>query len=130
MGLDIFNHNQVGDNTYGKTIQEVSLLKWSFYYDFEEIMGDSLTISQPFLIESGPPNREAEVREEFLHKDIMCDLNTQQYKRWIDEDNKVDLLSEKEESGESLSRSQEKMMSSMPFEKDFLPSQPSPGIGN
>lgn len=90
-------------------------------------MGDSPAISPPFLMESGHPNREAEVREEFLHKDTMCDLNTQQYQHWVDEDEGVDLRLRKEESWESLSRSQEKSFSLMPFEKDFLPLQPSPG---
>lgn len=127
-GLDISNHNQVGDNTYGKTIQEVLLLKCSFYHEFEKIMGESLIISPLFLMVSGHPNRETEVREEFFHKDTMCDLNTQQNKRLIDEDERVDLPSEKEESWESPSRSRGKSLSPMLFEEDFLSSQPSPGI--
>lgn len=89
-GLDISNQNQVGDNTYGKTIREDLILKCSFYYEFEEIIGDSPTISPPFWMESGHLNREAEVREEFFHKDTMCDLNTQQYEYWINEDKRVD----------------------------------------
>lgn len=47
-------------------------------------MRDSPTINPPFLMKSGHPNREAEVRDEFFHKDDLCDLNTQQYNRWID----------------------------------------------
>lgn len=89
--LDVSNHDQVGDNTYGKTIREVLLLKCSFYYDFEEIKRDSPTINLSFLMESGHPHREAEVREESL-----SDLNTQQYNCWIEEDGKVDKPSEKE----------------------------------
>lgn len=57
-----------GNNTNGKTIREVLLLKCSFYYEFEEIIGDSPTINPPFLIESGLPNHEAEVRESFFIK--------------------------------------------------------------
>lgn len=104
-GLDISNHNQVGDNTFGKTIREILLLKCSFFYDFEEIMGNSSIITPPFLMESDHPNREVEVREESIYKDDVSYLNTQQYNRWIDEDKRVDQLSEREESGKSPSRS-------------------------
>lgn len=118
-GLDVSNHDQVGDNIYGKTIGEVLLLKCSFYYDFEEIMGDSPTINPPFLMESGHPNREAEVRENSL-----SDLDTQQYNRWIDEDGKVDKPSEKEKSPALYPR--EKLWSPTSVDEDFLPSPLSP----
>lgn len=39
-------------------------------------MRDSPITSPPFLMESGHPNCETEVREESFYKDIMCDLNT------------------------------------------------------
>ena len=55
-GLDTSNHDQIGDNTCGKTIREVLLLKCSFFYNFEEIMGDSPIITPPYLMESGHPN--------------------------------------------------------------------------
>lgn len=106
----------MGDNTHGKTIREVLLLKCSFFYDFEEIMGDSPIITPPFLMESGHPNREVEVGEESIHKDDLSNLNTQQYNRWIDEDKRVDQLSEREESGKSPSRSfREKILVSNAF---------------
>lgn len=55
----------------------------------------------------------------------MCDLNTQQYNCWIDGDERVDSLSEREESDKLPSQSfREKSWSPMPFEEDFLPSQP------
>lgn len=48
-GLENFNHNHVGENTYGRTLREILLLKCSFYYEFEEIMRESPTISPPFF---------------------------------------------------------------------------------
>ena len=93
-------------------------------------MGDSPIITLPFLMESSHPNLEVKVREEFIHKGDVSNLNTQQYNCWIDDDKRVDQLSERDESGKSPSRSfREKSWSPMPFEEDFL-SQPSPNVGN
>lgn len=124
-GLDTSNHDQIGDNTCGKTIREVLLLKCLFFYDFEEIMGDSPIITPPYLMESGHPNWDVEVKKASSHKDDMCNLNTQQYNCWIDGDERVDPLSEREESDKLPSQSfWEKSWSPMPVKEDFLPSQP------
>lgn len=74
-GLDIFNHNQLDNNTYGKIIQEVLLLKCFFYYDYEEIMRDLPTINSPFLMGSGHLDYGAQLKEESFYKNDLCNLN-------------------------------------------------------
>lgn len=58
-------------------------------------MRDSPIINLSFLMETGHPNCEAKIGEESFHKDDLYDLNTQQYNCRIDEDRKIDQLSEK-----------------------------------
>lgn len=58
-------------------------------------MRDSPIINLSFLMETGHPNCEAKIGEKSFHKDDLYDLNTQQYNCRIDEDRKIDQLSEK-----------------------------------
>lgn len=62
------------ENTRGNTIREVLIQKCPWYYQFEEIMGGSPTVSPPFLMESGHANRETNTQDELYR-----DHDTQMY---------------------------------------------------
>lgn len=84
-GLDVTYHDQVMENIRGNTIREVLIQKCPWYYQLEEIMGGSPTVSPPFLMESGHANRETNTPEELYR-----DHDTQQYQDWIDNGNNQD----------------------------------------
>lgn len=65
----------MGDNIYKRIIWEVLLLKYSFFYDFVEIIEDSPIIILFFLIKSGYLNHKIEIKEEFIYKDDIYNLN-------------------------------------------------------
>ena len=62
------------ENTRGNTIREVLIQKCLWYYQFDEIMGGSPTVSPPFLMESGHANRETNTQDELYR-----DHDTQMY---------------------------------------------------
>lgn len=104
-GLDTSSHDQIGDNTYRKTILEVLLLKYSFFCDFEEIMRNSTIITPLFLKESSHPNYKVEVIKTSSHNDNIWNLNTQQCNSQITGDKRVGLSSQRKESDQQPSQS-------------------------
>ena len=84
-GLDVTCHDQVMENTRGNTIREVLIQKCPWYYQFEEIMGDSPTVSPPFLMESGHEDRETNVQDE-----LNRNPDTQLYQDWVENGNNQD----------------------------------------
>lgn len=89
-------------------------------------MGSSPTISPPFLMESGHPNREVEVKDQNL-RESSCDISTEHYNNWLVEDERRNLHSDQEESPGLLFRpGRAKSWSPTLFDEDFFPTQPDP----
>lgn len=70
-GIEVSYHDQIIENTKENRIWGKRL----WYYQFEEIIGRSPTISPPFLIESDYTHWETNSQDKLYH-----DKNTQEYK--------------------------------------------------
>lgn len=51
-------------------------MKYSSFYDFKEIIGDSLIITPLFLIEFNHPNCKVKVKKKSIYKSNISNLNT------------------------------------------------------
>lgn len=83
-GVEPTKHEMVANNTHGETIKEVIIKKCFYYYDFEDVMGDSPTISPPFLVESirsNPTSKEGSPEVEKL-SDNRGEINSSDYENW------------------------------------------------
>lgn len=78
-GLDLSKHDQTQENTGGETIREVLLQRCSWFYEFEEIMGDSPGIHPPFIMESG-----FEIRETSEPNRLYQDIDEESYDDWLE----------------------------------------------